>query len=325
MKRVIAVTGAHGFLGNALCMQMVEEGLNVRPLVRSSLPGDQYHMSIGSIGPLTDWSKALDGVDSIVHCAARAHIMNEQIRDSQRAYHLVNAQGTINLARQAADAGLRRFIFISSVKVNGESTLDGRPFRPDDEVGPSDPYGMSKYEAELALQHLGKTSSMEVVIIRPPLVYGPKVRANFAALMEAVSRGLPLPFGSVNNQRSFISLDNLMNFIILCIDHPLAASEIFLVSDGHDLSTPELVRLMAQVAGVKSRLFSIHPLLLRACATLFKRQALMQRLCSNLQLDISKSHERLGWMPPITVEEGLRRAFLTVDYGRHVSKNEKIF
>lgn len=315
LKKLIAVSGAQGFLAGALCAQLYRQGKIVRPIVRSLSPREAKQIPVGDIGPSTDWSRALDGVDCLVHCAARVHMMNESAGDSPDAYHLVNTQGTINLAHQAVDAGVRRFIFISSAKVLGEVTFDGKSFTPDDDPAPCDSYSASKYEAEIALRDLGQTSSMEIVIIRPPLVYGPNVRANFATLMQAVIQGWPLQLGAINNQRSFVSLYNLVDLIALCIDHPLAANEIFLVSDGQDLSTPSLVRRIAEIEGVKARLIPVPVWILKAGGILCGRRPLVQRLCSNLQLDISKTQKMLGWTPPLSIDEGLRQTLLPAEHG----------
>jgi nucleoside-diphosphate-sugar epimerase len=234
--------------------------------------------------------------------------MQETEIDPLTAFRAVNVEGTLNLARQAAAAGVNRFVFISSVKVNGESTQPGRAFTDTDSPNPQYAYGQSKHEAEQGLRQLSIDTGMEVVIIRPPLVYGPDVKANFAALIRAVKRGWPLPLGAVHNQRSLVALDNLVDFIVTCITHPQAANQTFLVSDGQDLSTNELVRGMAQAAGVPARLLPVPLWALQAGAALLGKADEVQRLCGNLQVDISKARSLLGWMPPVHWEEGLRRA-----------------
>jgi nucleoside-diphosphate-sugar epimerase len=228
--------------------------------------------------------------------------------DPLMAFRAVNVEGTLNLARQAAAVGVQRFVFISSVKVNGESTEPGQAFTEADTPNPQDAYGLSKHEAEQGLRHIAAETGMEVVIIRPPLVYGPGVKANFAALMRAVQRGWPLPLGAVHNQRSLVALDNLVDFIVTCITHPQAANQTFLVSDGQDLSTTELVRGMARAAGVPARLLPVPVWALQAGATLLGKGDAVQRLCGNLQVDISKARSLLGWVPPISSDVGLRRA-----------------
>jgi nucleoside-diphosphate-sugar epimerase len=263
---------------------------------------------VGSIDAATPWSGALGGVDAVIHLAARAHILNDSAADPLTAFRSVNVEGTLNLARQAATAGVKRFVFISSVKVNGESTEPGRAFTEVDAPNPQDAYGQSKHEAEQGLREIAAQTGMEVVIIRPPLVYGPGVKANFAALMRAVQRGWPLPLGAVHNKRSLVALSNLIDFIITCITHPQAVNQTFLVSDGQDLSTPELVRGLALAAGMPARLLPVPVWALQAGATLLGKGGAVQRLCGNLQVDISKARSLLGWVPPISVEEQLRWA-----------------
>ena len=218
-----------------------------------------------------------------------------------------NVEGTLNLARQAASAGLRRFIFISSIKVNGESTSAGRYFCPFDAPAPEDPYGISKMEAERGLMQLASETGMEVVIIRPPLVYGPGVKGNFASLIKLMGKGLPLPLGAINNKRSLVGIDNLVDLIIRCIDHPAAANQVFLAGDGEDLSTTELLRGLAEAMGRAARLIPVPAALLSLGATLLGKRAVAQRLLGSLQVDISKTRQLLGWEPPVSVKEGLRR------------------
>ncbi len=250
----------------------------------------------------------LAGVDVVIHLAARAHVMHDRAADPLSEFRRVNVDITRDLARQAAAAGVKRFVYISSVKVNGESTKNAQAFGEIDEPMPQDAYGQSKHEAEQVLKAIALETGMELVIIRPPLVYGPGVKANFASLTKAVKRGWPLPLGAVHNQRSLVSLDNLVDFIITCATHPNAANETFLVSDGHDLSTTELVRGMAQAAGVSARLLPVPVWALQALARLLGKGDAVERLCGNLQVDISKARRLLGWVPPQTVEEGLKRA-----------------
>jgi nucleoside-diphosphate-sugar epimerase len=234
--------------------------------------------------------------------------MHDTESDPLTAFRAVNVEGTLNLACQAAAAGVKRFVFISSVKANGESTQPGREFTETDAPNPQDAYGQSKHEAELGLRQVGADTGMNVVIIRSPLVYGPGVKANFAALMRAVQRGWPMPLGAVHNQRSLVALDNLVDFIVTCMTHPQAANQTFLVSDGQDLSTTELVRSMAQAAGVSVRLLPVPVWALQAVASLLGKGDVAKRLCGNLQIDISKARRILGWVPPVSVQEGLRRA-----------------
>jgi nucleoside-diphosphate-sugar epimerase len=284
-------------------------------------------VAVGDLSAQTDWSEALAGVEAVVHTAARVHVMDDTAADPLTEFRRVNVAGTLNLARQAAAAGVKRFVFLSSIKVNGEATPAPHPsplpkgarekerekFSADDVPAPQDPYGVSKMEAEQGLRQIAAETGMEVVIIRPPLVYGPGVKGNFTALMRAVQRGWPLPLGAVHNQRSLVALDNLVNFIVTCLSHPQAADQTFLVSDGQDLSTTELVRGLARVAGVPARLLPVPVWALQAGAALLGKGNAVQRLCGNLQVDISKARSLLGWTPPVSVDEGLRRAMRTGD------------
>ena len=310
MNRHLLITGASGFVGKAMCEHAVHHGLSVKGALRMRIevPSCIEPYVVGEINGLTGWRNALSDVNLVVHLAARVHVMHDTAADPLKAFRAVNVDGTLNLARQAAVAGVKRFVFISSVKVNGERTLPGRAFTEADAPNPQDAYSQSKLEAEQELRQLSADTGMEVVVIRPPLVYGPGVKANFAALMGAVKRGLPLPLGAVHNQRSVVALDNLVDFIFTCITQPKAANQTFLVSDGHDLSTTELVRGMAQAAGVPEQMLPVPVWALQAGASLIGKGDVVQRLCGNLQVDISKARTLLGWVPPLSVEEGLRRA-----------------
>ena len=317
------VTGANGFLGRTLCIELPQRGFAVLAAARmvNLIPGSFESSVVGEIDGLTDWTGEVSKVNIVIHLAARVHVMNDTAANPLAAFRVVNVEGTLNLARQAAAAGVKRFVFISSVKVNGESTQPGRAFTELDAPASLDAYGQSKHEAELGLRQIAAHTGMEVVIIRPPLVYGPGVKANFDALMRAVQRGWPLPLGAVHNQRSLVALDNLVDFIFICATHPQAANQTFLVSDGQDLSTAELVRGMAQAAGVSARFLPVPMWALQVGATLLGKGDAVQRLCGNLQLDISKARDLLGWVPPISVVEGLRRAVRGVDglppFARH--------
>lgn len=306
----LLVTGASGFLGRQLCAEFIKRRWAVKAALRTpSLLATEFKpVVIGNMDSEATWADALRDVDIVIHLAARVHVMHDTIADPLAAFRAINVAGTLNLARQAATAGVKRFVFVSSIKVNGESTHEGQAFTEADAPDPQDAYGQSKHEAELGLRQLALETGMEVVIIRPPLVYGPGVKANFAALMRAVQRGWPLPLGAVHNRRSLVALDNLVDFIVTCTTHPQAANQTFLVSDGQDLSTTELVRGLARACGRSARLLPVPVWALQAGATLLSRGDTVQRLCGNLQVDISKARDLLDWTPPISVEEGLRRA-----------------
>ena len=308
----VLVTGASGFVGRSLLC-----GLNdldrffvvaaSRTPVRS-IHRSQTIFSIDKLDGVTQWRQGLKDVEVVVHLAARVHILKDKSSHPLEAFRRVNLEGTLNLARQAAVSGVKRFIFISSIGVNGSQTPEGCPFSESDQPVPHNAYGVSKWEAEQGLRQIAADTGMAVVIIRPPSVYGWDAPGNFGLLMRAVQRGWPLPLGAVHNQRSLVALDNLVDFIVTCITHPQAANQTFLVSDGQDLSTSELVRGMAKAAGVPSRLLPVPVWALRAGATLLGKGDAVQRLCGNLQVDISKARNLLGWVPPVSVEEGLRRA-----------------
>jgi nucleoside-diphosphate-sugar epimerase len=310
---MILVTGATGFVGRALVRRLADDRVfsGVVAVVRRkavlSLKRVQQ-LQVGDLLPTTDWSAALQGVDALVHCAARVHVMQDDTAVSLGAYRLVNVEGTLNLASQAAQAGVRRFVFVSSVKVNGEATLRGESFFADDEPAPLDPYGVSKLEAEQGLRELEAQTGMEVVIVRPPLVYGPGVKANFASMMRWVARGLPLPLGAIHNSRSMVALDNLVDLLVICLKHPVAAGQTFLVSDGEDVSTTELLRRTAQAMGKKVVLVPIPAFVLETGAALLGRRSVAQRLCGSLQVDIEKTRRLLGWNPLLTLDQGLKKA-----------------
>lgn len=305
----LLVTGAGGLVGRALCSALAGQGVVVRAATRLAQPDLAGMQSIGTgdINAQTNWQAALSGISHVVHLAARVHVMHDRSADPLAEFRRINVQGTLNLARQAAAAGVMRFVFVSSVKVNGEQTLPGHPFTESDAPKPQDAYGQSKFEAEQSLREIAVQSGMEVVIIRPPLVYGPGVKANFAELMRAVQRGWPLPLGLVRNLRSLVALENLVDFIRTCMTHPKAANQTFLVSDGQDVSTPELVRAMAQAMQRPARLLPAPVWVLQTAASVLGKSGAMQRLCGNLQLDISKAREVLGWHPPLTVQQGLQK------------------
>jgi len=307
MAGIILVTGAQGFVGQPLSFALTKQGYQVRAALRGNFQTNdgQQTISVGEINGDTHWAEALVDVAVVIHLAARVHVMNETAADALSAYRKVNVEGTLNLARQAVQAGVKRFIFISSIKVNGESTVLGHPFREEQTPAPLDAYGISKYEAELALQQLAKETGLELVIIRPVLIYGPGVKANFKAMMRCLDIGLVLPLGSIQNQRSLLALDNLINLIQLCITHPAAANQIFLASDGVDMSTPELLIAMGSALGKPARLFKLPEPLIMIAAKLLDKHAMAERLCGSLQVDSSKARELLGWQPPLSVREAL--------------------
>lgn len=309
----ILVTGANGFVGGALFRSLCEEPSRdcigaVRS--RSGLVDETENLvAVGDFDKLVDWSSVISGQDVVVHTAARAHIMKDECADPLSAYRAVNSIATLNLARQAAAAGVKRFIFISSIKVNGEQTAIGQPFSSHDTPAPEDFYGISKHEAEQGLLELAAETGMEVVIIRPPLVYGPGVKGNFASMIKLVDKGLPMPLGAVHNKRSLVALDNLLDLIITCIVHPGAANQTFLVSDGEDLSTTQLLKGVAEAMGRPSRLLPVPAGLIQFGATLLGKKAVAQRLLGSLQVDISHTQKTLNWTPPLTVKQGLQRCF----------------
>lgn len=307
----ILVTGSNGFVGEALFNYLQEvEQYHVSGSVRTADVARENLFTVSELSENTDWFDALKGQNVVVHVAARAHVMDDSVGEPLAEYRRVNVAGTLNLARQAASAGVRRFIFISSIKVNGESTTIGSPFQHLDKAMPKDPYGISKSEAESGLWQINKESGMEIVIIRPPLVYGPGVKANFLSMMKLVSKNYPLPLGAICNRRSMVALDNLINLISTCINHPKAANQTFLVSDDHDISTTKLLEMMTQAAGKSPRLLPVPMSWLRLAGKLTGKQAVIERLCGNLQIDISHTKTTLGWQPPISLEEGVKRCFI---------------
>lgn len=305
----ILVTGGGGFIGRPLCARLALDGFDVRASVRQRplLNVANVECVRVELTPETDWSRYLAGVDSIVHVAARAHMTRDRAEDPLAEFRRVNAASTLCLARQAAAAGVRRFVFLSSIGVNGAETGE-RPFSELDPAKPHSPYALSKHEAELGLRDIAENTGMAVVVIRPPLVYGPGAPGNFGALVRAVARKWPLPLGSIKNRRSFIGVDNLVDFICTCLQHPRAANETFLVSDGEDVSTPELIRRLAAAMHRPARLIPVPVVALRSVAGMFGRREAVQALCGSLQVNIGKARRTLGWVPALTLEEGLRRA-----------------
>jgi len=328
---MIMVTGSDGFVGSQLCRELLCRGSRVLGAKRTvgdgsrrekeiSQPGGNrketpilHTVNVGDIGPNTDWAQALAGIDAVVHLAARTHIMRDSAAHPLAEFRRVNVDGTRRLAEAAAQAAVKRFVFLSSVKVNGEST-DSAPlgterrnkcFTELDSPHPEDAYGVTKWEAEQVLREIEQRSAIKVVIIRPPLIYGPGVKANFLKLVQLIDRGIPLPFGCIHNQRSLLSLTNLVDLICCCLDHPGAAGETFLVSDGEDVSTPELMRRIAHALGKSERLLPVPEWILKIGGALTGKSNHVKRLCGSLRIDSSRVRRLLGWTPPCTMEEEL--------------------
>lgn len=304
---MILVTGATGFVGSALCDRLKERDA-LRIALRTPIAygrTQQHDVVQAALDPDQDWRPALEGVANVVHCAARVHVMNDDATDPLREFRRINVDGTLRLATQAAEAGVGRFVFISSIKVNGESTASGQPFTAQQAPAPIDPYGVSKWEAERQLLTLSAETGMEVVIIRPVLVYGPGVKANFLNMMKWLYKGVPLPLGAIHNKRSLVALDNLVDLIVTCIDHPQAANQTFLVSDGEDLSTTELLQRMSQALGKRPPLLPVPAWMLETAAKVLGKRSIAQRLCGSLQVDIEHTRKRLGWTPPVSVDAAL--------------------
>lgn len=304
----VLVTGANGFVGSALCPHLVSEGCEVIPVVRrpSKLPGALVLSADDDAG----WLSALTGCDSVVHLAGRAHVMQETTEDPLAAFREANVQASLTLAKRAARARVRRLVFMSTVKVNGEHTAPGACFRPEDVPAPQDPYAVSKWEAEQGLQQIAQQTGLELVVIRPPLVYGPEVKGNFAALVKMVQRGVPLPFGAVHNQRSMVGLDNLVSLVSLCANpatSPRAAHQVFLVSDGSDVSTTVLLKKVAHAFNMPSRLIPVPVSWMREGAKLLGKSDMADRLLGSLVVDDSQTRALLGWHPPISLDEQLQR------------------
>ena len=306
----VLVTGASGFVGGALLRRLAEEAdVEVVAGVREQGPASPHceELVLGNLEDLLIGPQQLQGVSVIVHTAARVHVMHERSSDPLSEFRRVNVEGTLALARMAAEAGVRRFLFLSSIKVNGESSLPGAPFRADDPPCPQDPYGLSKLEAERGLQRIADETGLEVVIVRPPLVYGPGVRANFLSMMRWLHRGIPLPLGGIDNRRSLVALANLVDLLVCCLRHPAAANQTFLVSDGEDLSTSELLRRLGHALRRPARLVAWASRPLRLLLRWAGREALVQRLFGSLQVDIDKTRTLLGWSPLMTSRDALNQ------------------
>ncbi len=307
----ILVTGANGFIGIALCDLLKRRGYGIRRAVHKaqavgSSAGSGETAVVGEIGPQTDWSQVLAGVDVIIHLAARVHVMQEDAADPLSEFRRVNVAGTEHLARAAAACGVKRLVYVSTIKVNGVATQGDRKYGESDSPAPQDAYGISKYEAELALHRLAQETGLEVVIMRPPLVYGPGVKGNFMQMLQVLGKGIPLPLASVRNQRSLIYLGNLVDALALCAIHPAAAGQTYLVSDGEDISTPDLLHFLAAAAGLQVRLFPCPAFLLRFMVKLTGKGPLGDRLLGSLRVESGKIRRELNWTPPYTLQQGLQ-------------------
>lgn len=303
---MLLITGATGFVGRALTDRLRAEGRTFRRALRNSQGADETSTVVGPVSANTRWETTVLGCSAVAHLAARVHVVREAATQPLSAFREVNVEGTRTLALQAALAGVRRFVFLSSVKVNGEATA-GRAYKDVDPPCPHDPYGTSKVEAEAVLRAIAQETGLEVAILRPPLVYGPGVKANFLRMMHWIDRGVPLPFGLVRNVRSLIYVGNLVDAIIRCLDHPAAAGETFLVDDGTPVSTPQLLREVGDALGRPARLFPVPPALLQGAATLVGRGGDAARLLGDLVVDSSRVRRVLSWQPPYTRGEGLAK------------------
>ncbi len=303
----VLVTGANGFVGRVLCTTLTQHGYAVRGAVRSSAASTQAPcVAVGEITEQTDWSVALTDVDVVIHLAARVHVMRDTAVDPLAEFRRVNTAGTEHLARCAAASGVKRLVYVSSIKVNGEETHGGKKFSEADTPAPQDAYDVSKWEAEKALHRVAHETGLEVVIVRPPLVYGPGVKGNFAQMLAVVAKGVPLPLASVHNRRSLIYVGNLVDALITCATHPAAAGQTYLVCDGEDVSTPDLLRQLAVAMGVPSRLFPCPAMLLRLAGKLAGKSQQLERLLGSLQVDNGKIRRDLNWRPPYSLQAGLQ-------------------
>lgn len=302
------ITGSSGFVGRQLCRRLLAEGAQVTVATRtqSALEQGVGSVCVGEIDEGTEWSTALQGVDVVIHLAARVHVMNESASDPLAEFRRVNVAGTERLAKQAAQAGVTRLVYVSSIKVNGEETQGGSVYTEGDIPAPQDPYGISKLEAERSLRQIAQETGVDVVVLRPPLVYGPGVGGNFIQMMHVLARGIPLPLASVRNKRSLIYVGNLADALVRCAAHPAAAGKTYLVSDGEDISTPELLRSLAEAMGCKARLLPFPPGLLRVLARLAGRGAQADRLLGSLRVESGKIRQELDWNPPVTLQQGLQ-------------------
>jgi nucleoside-diphosphate-sugar epimerase len=306
----VLITGGSGFIAGAVLTRLLKDGWSTRVSLRESASEFPSHVRIHGglrLESPAGWDAAVRGCDAVVHTAARVHVMSDTAANPLDEYRRVNVTGSAEIARMAAAAGVRRFVFLSSIKVNGERTIPGQPFTASDPPRPEDPYGVSKLEAEELLRRLGQRTGMEIVIIRPVLVYGPGVKGNFRSMMRWLNRGVPLPLGAIDNRRSLVGVDNLADLIVTCLTNSAAANQTFLLSDGEDLSTPELLKRTALALGKSARLLPVPPGLLRRAALFTGKRAVVERLVGRLQVDITQARTQLNWTPPFTVDDQLSR------------------
>lgn len=303
----LLVTGASGFVGRFLCTELLARGYFVRAAVRSQLAiTEGERVNVPDIAHDTDWTAALADIDTVIHLAARVHVMYDNAADPLHDFRKLNVAGTMHLARMAAASGVQRLIYVSSIKVNGERTSLGQQYSELDDPAPEDPYGISKYEAEQALHRIAAETGLEVVIVRPPLVYGPTVKGNFEQMMNVLAKGIPLPLASVKNLRSLVYVGNLVDALILCASHPAAVGQTYLVSDGEDISTPNLLRGLGIAMNRPARLLPCPAALLKVSGSLFRKREKIERLLGSLRVDSSKIRRDLDWTPPFTVQQGLQ-------------------
>ncbi|MDC5850441.1 SDR family oxidoreductase [Vibrio europaeus] len=305
----ILVTGSTGFVGSRVVDLAIAKGEDVYGVVRriSDSATSSRQVLVPDILSYKNWKETLEGIDCVVHCAARVHQMNEPEKDALLAYRNVNTKATITLAKEAEKAGVKKFVFVSSVKVNGEFTEPGSCFSSVVAHPPTDPYGLSKYEAELELLKLSNETDLDVSIIRPPLVYGPGVKANFLSMMKWVDKGIPLPLGAINNSRSLVFVDNLADLILTCCSTPKAAGEVFLVSDNFDISTSQLLMIIASAMNKPNRMLPIPVFLIKSAAKVLGKGEVARRICANLQVDVSKTMKTLDWAPPVSFAQGIEK------------------
>lgn len=305
----ILVTGSSGFVGQTLCAELVRRDYSVRAVLREparlSISGCEI-ARLSAITSSTDWTDALHGITTVIHLAARVHVMRDEAEFPLEEFRKVNLAGTERLARSAAASGVKRMVYVSSIKVNGEETIGGRSYSEQDLPTPQDPYGISKWEAELALHGVAKETGLEVVIVRPPLVYGAGVKGNFEQMLRTVARGVPLPLCSVRNQRDLIYIGNLVDALIACATHPAAAGQTYLVSDGESISTRDLLWRLANAMGIPSRTFPFPLYMLKVMGKMVGKSAQVQRLLGSLRIDSGKIRRELNWLPPYTMQQGLQ-------------------